>query len=188
MSAPHLRRPDDSEVRRRWDSVGENELRIPPGVAERLVPALNDDLSGLYILFNQLRKHYWTMEGAESGQIKPRLQAAAGRLSELTDELAIRVHALGGVPVNGPMGIRQHAPLRIEAGDAYDVRSALANDLDGYATLAVQFREHVELASDLGDEETVEILRSGLLTIEQDANVIERYLADDSLVTPEAGP
>jgi len=168
-------------MRRQWDTVGENELRIDPDAAAEIIGQLNRELSGLYILFNQLRKHYWTIEGAETGQVVTTLEENADTIADLTDELAIRVHALGGVPVNGPMGVRQHATLRIEAGDIYDLRSSLENDLDAYATLAVQFRESVERAKELGDERTVELLRSGLLELERDAHEIERYLENDSL-------
>ncbi|NHX35782.1 MULTISPECIES: ferritin-like domain-containing protein [Halolamina] len=181
MSAPHLRRPADSELRREWSEVGENELRLDPEAAAVVIEDVNRCLSGLYILFNQLRKHYWTVEGAEFRQVEQRLRDRADRLSDLTDDLAIRVHALGGVPVNGPMGIREHAPMQIEAGDVYGVRDALANDLDGYATLAVVFREAIETALEVGDERTVETLQEGLLAIEQDAHAVERYLGDDSL-------
>ncbi|MFW5939558.1 MAG: ferritin-like domain-containing protein [Halolamina sp.] len=181
MSAPHLRRPADAELRREWGTVGENEIRLDREAAAAVIEDVNQCLSGLYILFNQLRKHYWTIEGAESHQLVARLEDQADRLSELTDELAIRVHALGGVPVNGPMGIREHAPMRIEAGDVYSVRDALANDLDGYATLAVAFREAIETTLAVGDQRTAEALQEGLLTIEQDAHTVERYLGDDSL-------
>ena len=181
MSEPHLRRPPDSELRREWGEVGENEIRLDTAAAERVVDELNRCLSGLYILFNQLRKHYWTLAGAESHQIEQRLEERADRLSDLTDELAVRVHALGGVPVNGPMGIRQHAPMHIEAGDVYGLRDSLRNDLDGYATLAVVFREAIETALAVGDERTAETLHEGLLTVERDAHTIERYLGDDSL-------
>jgi DNA-binding ferritin-like protein len=180
-SDSHLRRPPESAVRRRWDEVEGNQLRIDPEDAAELSELLNRELSGLYILFNQLRKHYWTLEGAETGQVEATLKANADTIADLTDDLAIRVHALGGVPVNGPMGVRQHATLRIEAGDVYDLRSSLDNDLDAYATLAVQFRESVERATELGDQRTVELLRSGLLQLERDAHEIERYLEDDSL-------
>ncbi|WP_435101570.1 DNA starvation/stationary phase protection protein DpsA [Halarchaeum sp. P4] len=182
MSAPHLRNPGEDVRRREWGTVGENDLRIPREAAEGMVEALNDDLSGLYILFNQVRKHYWTLEGREVGPVIEFLKDAADRLAEATDELAIRVHALGGVPVNGPMGIRQHAPLRIEAGDVYSLRDSLSNDLDGYATLAAQMRDHVELAADLGDEATLELVREHLRTVEEDAHAIEKMLADDTLV------
>jgi DNA-binding ferritin-like protein len=181
MSAPHLRSPDVSERRREWGTVGDNEIRLDHESAAAVVDDLNHCLSGLYILFNQLRKHAWTVAGAESHQIEGRLEDNADTLSDLTDELAIRVHALGGVPVNGPKGIRQHAPMRIEAGDVYSLRDALQNDLEGYATLAVGFREAIETARAVGDERTVESLESGLLRIEGDAHTVERYLGDDSL-------
>lgn len=180
-SDSHLRRPPESAIRRRWDEVEGNELRIDPADAAQTIELLNRELSGLYILFNQLRKHYWTLEGAETGQVVGTLEANTDTIADLTDDLAIRVHALGGVPVNGPMGVRQHATLRIEAGDIYDMRSALENDLNAYATLAVQFRESVEQAKELGDQRTVELLRSGLLALERDAHEIERYLEDDTL-------
>ncbi|GAD51599.1 non-specific DNA-binding protein Dps / iron-binding ferritin-like antioxidant protein / ferroxidase [Halarchaeum acidiphilum MH1-52-1] len=185
MSAPHLRNPGEDALRREWDTVGDNELRLDRADAARVVEALNADLSGLYILFNQLRKHYWTMEGAEVRPVIEFLEDAADRLSEATDEIAIRVHALGGVPVNGPMGIRQHAPMRIEGADVYALRPSIRNDLEAYAILVAQMREHVELAQDVGDETTVEILREHLRTIEEDAHDVEKLLADDTLVRAE---
>lgn len=179
---PHLRKPDSAHVRQEWDTITENELRIDQQLAAQLVEALNEELSGLYILFNQIRKHYWTVEGAQFHQIADFLEAAADRLAEMTDDFAIRAHALGGVPVCGPMGIRQHAPIHIESSNVYDVRSSLERDLDGYATLAVQMRDHIELAENMDDEATAELLREHLRTLEEDAHVLERYLADDTLV------
>jgi DNA-binding ferritin-like protein len=181
MSSPHLRPVDSKHVRQAWDTVVENALGLDRPVAERLVDALNDDLSGLYLLFNQVRKHYWLVEGAESGPVEDRLRNAADRLSAVTDDLAIRVHALGGVPVCGPMGMRQHAPMEIEAPHRYDVRSSLERDYEGYVTLCVQFREHVALAARLGDTGTSDLLRGHLLTLERDADTLARYLADDTL-------
>jgi starvation-inducible DNA-binding protein len=181
-STPHLRKPDAKHVRQEWDTVGENDLRIDQQSAERIVEALNAELSGLYILFNQVRKHYWLVEGAESNEVGDFLEDAADRLTEMTDDLAIRVHALGGVPVCGPMGIRQHAPIHIEAPHHYDVRSSLDRDLDGYATLVVQIRDHIELVERLGDKTTGELLRDHLKTLEEDAHTLEKYLDDDTLV------
>lgn len=185
-STPHLRKPADDRVRQEWDEVAENELRIDRQSAEELVEALNSELSGLYILFNQVRKHYWLVEGASSDDLSEFLEGAADRLTDITDDLAIRVHALGGVPVCGPMGIRQHAPIHIEAPHQYDVRSSLDRDLDGYAEIAAQIRDHVELADRLHDPTTGELLREHIKTLEADAHTLERYLADDALVREDA--
>ena len=185
-SAPHVRRPDASHLRQEWDTVGENALRLDRASAERLVAALNSELSGLYILFNQVRKHWWTVEGAEFEQVGDFLGEAADRLTDITDEIAIRVHALGGIPVCGPMGMRQHAPIYIEAAHRYDARSSLGRDLDGYAALVVQAREHIELADSLGDGGTGKLLRRHTKTLEEDANTLARYLADDTSVRRDA--
>jgi len=183
---PHLRKPDAEHVRQAWDTVESNSLRIEREPAERIVEALNAELSGFYILFNQVRKHYWLVEGAESGDLGSFLEDAADRLTEMTDDVAARVHALGGVPVCGPMGMRQHAPIYIEAAHRYDVRSSLDRDLDGYATLAVQLREHIELVDELGDQTTSELLRGHLKTLEADAHRLEQNLDDDTLVRRDA--
>ncbi|MFB6302620.1 MAG: DNA starvation/stationary phase protection protein DpsA [Haloferacaceae archaeon] len=185
-STPHLRKPGPDRLRREWDTVGENDLRLDREVAEEMVSALNDELSGLYVLFNQVRKHRWLVEGAESNDLAGFLEGAADRLSRMTDDFAIRVHALGGVPVCGPMGIRQHAPVYIEAPHHYDVRSSFERDLDGYATLAVNMRDHVELAEQSGDTTTAELLREHLKVLEEDAHALEKFLADDTLVRQDA--
>ncbi len=185
-STPHLRRPDSSHVRQEWDTVVDTGLRLDRDAADRLITALNSEVSGLYILFNQVRKHYWLVEGAESRPIGDFLEDAADRLTEMTDDIAVRITALGGVPACGPMGIRQHAPMDIEDAHRYDIRSSLERDLDGYATLAVQWRDHVELADRLGDTATGELLRRHLKTLEADAHVLERYLADETLVVRDA--
>ncbi|WP_222918605.1 DNA starvation/stationary phase protection protein DpsA [Natrinema sp. SYSU A 869] len=186
MSTPHLRSHDQSHVRQEWDAVADNGLHLEQDVAKELVTALNSEVSGLYILFNQVRKHYWLVEGAELTLISDFLEDAADRLTEMTDDIAIRISALGGVPACGPMGIRQHAPIFIEEAHHYDIRSSLERDLDGYATLAVQWREHIELADQLGDKATSELLRRHLKTLEEDAHVLDRYLADDTLVLRNA--
>lgn len=181
-SIPHLRKPDADSVLQEWDTVGENDLRLSHEAAEDIVAALNDELSGLYILFNQIRKHYWLVEGTESNDVGDFLEDAADRLTEMTDDFAIRVHTLGGVPVCGPMGIRQHAPVYIESPHHYDIRSSLDRDLDGYAALAVQMREHIEIVEQLADETTGMLLREHLKTLEDDAHTLGKYLADDTVV------
>ena len=85
-STPHLRQPDASHVRQEWDTIADNALRLDRDAAEQLVAALNSEVSGLYILFNQVRKHYWIVEGALTGETVFRVQAV---LDSLTDRRAV---------------------------------------------------------------------------------------------------
>ncbi|PSP94539.1 DNA starvation/stationary phase protection protein, partial [Halobacteriales archaeon QS_1_68_44] len=53
-------------VRRQAGSVEESEaLRLDEDKAEQLIDALNTDLAASYVLYHQLKKHHWNVEGAE---------------------------------------------------------------------------------------------------------------------------
>ncbi len=170
-------------VRQEAGTVEENELRLDQGKAEQVVDALNADLTATYVLYHQLKKHHWNVEGAEFRDIHLFLGEAAENAEEAADELAERLQAIGGVPVAGPEAIAETASVESEDEDVYDIRTSLENDLETYGDIIDSLREHVELATDLGDHATAEILRGILVQTEEDAHHIDHYLEDDTLVT-----
>jgi starvation-inducible DNA-binding protein len=180
-----VREPDTGERLQEWGTLEPNELRIPGDVAERLVEALGVDFAGSFNLFYLLRKHYWTVEGAEHEEVGEFLEAAYKRARDINDDLAERIVELGGIPPNTPPTIQARAGVHLEAENLYDVRTSLEGDLDGYAVLVVSLREHIELAEDLGDPDTAERLREHLEVLEDDAQTVEEFLEDDTLVRAE---
>ena len=177
-----IREPDVGERRQEWGTVGDNELRLDRGEAERVIDALSVDHAGSFNLFYLLRKHYWTAEGAEFHGVAEFLEDAYERVRSINDDLAVRIVELGGVPPNTPPTIQDHAEVHLEAEDLYDLRASLEGDLEGYATLVASMREHVGLAEELGDSGTGERLRDHLRDLEEDADEIEQMLEDDTLV------
>ncbi|QPV62970.1 DNA starvation/stationary phase protection protein [Halosimplex litoreum] len=167
-------------------TVEENSLRLERGTAEQIVRALNADLASTYVLYHQLKKHHWNVEGAEFRDLHVFLGEAADRAEEAADETAERLQALGGTPVSNPVTVAETAPVQFEGDDVYDIRTSLEHDLSMYGDIVEDLREHVELATDLGDHATAEILREILVQVEEDAHHVEHYLEDDTLVTPEA--
>jgi len=167
-------------------TVDENSLRLDQGKAEQIVDALNTDLASTYMLYHQLKKHHWNVEGAEFRDLHLFLGDAAMNAEEATDELAERLQALGGTPVSNPVNQAEMATVEFEGDDVYDIRTSLEHDLSMYGDIIESLREHVELATDLGDHATAEILREILVQTEEDAHHVEHYLEADSLVTAEA--
>jgi len=167
-------------------TVEENSLRLEQGKAEQIVDALNADLADTYMLYHQLKKHHWNVEGAEFRDLHLFLGDAAMNAEEATDAIAERLQALGGTPVSNPVNQAETATVEFEGDDVYDIRTSLEHDLSMYGDIIESLREHVELATDLGDHATAEILREILVQTEEDAHHVEHYLEDDSLVTPEA--
>ncbi|MFB6302618.1 MAG: DNA starvation/stationary phase protection protein DpsA [Haloferacaceae archaeon] len=173
-------------LRREAGTVEENELRIDTKKAEQVIEALNTDLAATYVLYHQLRKHHWNVEGAEFEQLHDWFGDAAESAEDNADELAERVQALGGVPISGPSTLEEHAPVEFEGEDVYDVRTSLEHDLEMYGDIIEEVRGHVSMVEDLGDYATGELLRDVLEDIEDDAHEIEHFLEDDTLVLESA--
>ncbi len=173
-------------VLREFGTVEENALRLDKDKSSQIIDALNTDLAATYVLYHQLRKHHWNVSGAEFRDLHLFLGEAAERAEEAADMLAERAQALGGTPVAGMKALEEHAPVEPEGEDIYDIRTSLENDLEMYGDIIESLRDHTELATNLGDHATTEILREILVEVEEDAHHIEHYLEDDTLVTESA--
>ncbi|WP_277552995.1 DNA starvation/stationary phase protection protein DpsA [Halobaculum limi] len=161
---------------------GSEALRMDAEKAEQVVDALNTDLAATYVLYHQLKKHHWNVEGAEFRDLHLFLGEAAEHAEAFADELAERVQALGGVPHASAATLEAGAPVEPEDEDVYDIRTSLENDMEMYGDIIEMLREHVALADNLGDPATGELLRQNIVQVEKDAHHIEHYLEDDTLV------
>ena len=173
-------------VRQPADTIEENSLRLDTDRAEQIVDALNTELANAYVLYHQLKKHHWVVEGAEFLPLHEFTEEAYEHVEEGADVIAERAQALGGVPISGPTALERRATIEFEGQDVYDVRTMFENDLESYGQIIESMRDSIELAENLGDYATSELLREILVTIEDDAHHFEHYLEDDTLVLEEA--
>ncbi len=173
-------------VRREAGTVEESALRVEPDKAEQLVDALNTDLAATYVLYHQVKKHHWNVEGADFLELHEYLGDVAYDLEQTADELAERAQAIGGVPLSGGATFEAHAPITPEGEDVYDIRTSLQNNLEAMGTMIESMRDHIGLANELGDYTTDEILRENLETLEEHTHHFEHYLEDDTLVLESA--
>jgi DNA-binding ferritin-like protein len=173
-------------VRQKAGTVEENPVRLDQDKAEQIIEALNTDLADAYVLFHQLHKHHWNVEGAEHLPIHEFLQEAYEDVEEAADEVAERIQALGGVPHASMPALSEAATVEPEDEDVYDIRTSLDHDLGIYGDIIESYRDHIELAENLGDPATGEMLRRQLVELEEHAHVIDHYLEDDTLVLESA--
>ncbi|WP_247729243.1 DNA starvation/stationary phase protection protein DpsA [Halovivax limisalsi] len=176
----------ETTVRQRAGTVDENALRLDRDKAEQIVDALNSELANSYVLYHQLKKHHWVVEGAEFLPLHEFLEEAYERVEAGADEIAERAQALGGVPVSGPSNLEERATVEFEGEDVYDVRTMFENDLEIYGEIIESMRDRIELAENLGDPATAELLREILVELEEDGHHFEHYLEDDTLVLESA--
>jgi len=169
-------------VRREFGNVEENELRLDKEKSEQVINALNQDLADTYTLYHQVKKHHWNVEGAEFRDLHLFLGEAAENAEEAADGLAERAQALGGTPISSGKAQEEHASVEPEGQDVYDIRTSLESDLEMYGDIIESLRDHIDLAENLGDHATAQILREIIVQTEEDAHHIEHYLEDDTLV------
>ena len=173
-------------VRQQAETVEENALRLEREKAEQVIDALNTELANSYVLYHQLKKHHWVVEGAEFRDLHIFLEEAYEHIEEGADVIAERAQALGGVPVSGMDALSERATVSHEGEDVYDIRTMFENDLEIYGDIIESMRDSIELAHNLGDHATAEILREILVTVEDDAHHFDHYLEDDTLVLERA--
>ncbi|MFC6732553.1 MULTISPECIES: DNA starvation/stationary phase protection protein DpsA [unclassified Haladaptatus] len=173
-------------TRKQAGTVGENPVRLDTDKAEQIVDALNTDLADAYVLYHQLHKHHWNVEGAEHLPIHRFLQEAYEAVEMAADELAERLQAIGGVPHASMKALSEAATVEPEDEDVYDIRTSLTHDLEMYGDIIESYREHIELSEGLGDYATGQILRGHIVELEEHAHVIDHYLEDDTLVLESA--
>jgi len=174
-------------VRQQADTIEESDaLRLEKEKAEQIVDALNTDLANAYVLYHQIHKHHWNVEGAEFRDLHLFLQEAYENLEAGADRIAERAQAIGGVPVAGPANQEERATIEFEGEDVYDIRTSLANDMVAYGEMIEGMRDHIQLAANLGDPTTEHILKEVLTQLEEDAHHVEHYLEDDTLVLESA--
>jgi len=173
-------------VRQEAGSVEGNPVRLDEEKAAQIVDALNTDLADAYVLYHQLHKHHWNVEGAEFRDIHVFLQEAYEAVEAAADEVAERLQAIGGVPHASMTTLAESATVEPEDEDVYDIRTSLANDLEMYGEIIESYRDHIELAQGLGDHATAQMLQDQLVDVEEHAHVIDHYLEDDTLVLESA--
>ena len=177
----------ESDLRQEFGTVEQSPaLRVEKERAEQVVDALNADLAASYVLYHQLKKHHWNVEGAEFLELHRFLEEAYEDVEEHADVIAERAQALGGVPVAGPVNLADHSYVEFEGEDVYDVRTSLRNDMERFGDIVEHFRDHIELSNNLGDYASEEVLRAAISDYEEHAHHLEHYLEDDTLVLDEA--
>lgn len=171
------------KVRQEAETVGANPVRLDEGKAKQIIDALNTDLTDAYVLYHQLHKHHWNVEGAEHLDIHEFLQEAYEDVEHAADDIAERIQALGGVPHASMTALSDAATVESEDENVYDIRTSFENDIEMYGSIIESYREHIELAEDLGDHATGEMLRQQLVDLEEHTHIIDHYLEDDTLVS-----
>lgn len=172
---------EEQTIKQKFGDVEENPIRLSEGYTKQIIEQLNTDLASHFIIFFQLKKHHWLVEGSDWKHIHAALDEYAKSIQGHADELAERVNLLGGIPLSNPSRFVEVSYVEYEGEDKMDLRMMLQNDLEAQQITIEQFRERIQFTKKNNDFGTEDVLKDMIGDHEEIAHEIDHYLKNASL-------
>ncbi len=169
------------EIEQEFDEVESNVLMLEERVTKAIVEALNQDLASLYVLHHQYHKHQWVVEGPQFRELEQLFSMHAEQVELAAVEIGERVNALGGVPAATLRKQIELSYLEEEPDGILGLRDMVERDVEAERTIAIKLRDHIRLATDLGDWGTEDLLKQTLQNTEKRAAFVQKHLERESL-------
>lgn len=151
-------------------------IGIPADKRERLVELLNKRLADSINLKTQAKHAHWNVKGKEFIALHQLFDVIASHCEEQSDLIAERVTALGGVA----KGVAQLV-VRNSGIPDYELDTILGEQHiravgKGIVSYATQLRADIELAEELGDKASADLLTEIVRTADKDLWFLEAHL------------
>lgn len=153
-----------------------NSLGLPYTITKPISDSLNILLASSYVLYHQVKKHAWVVNGPERMAWGTYLIGFSRHLEQIADELAVRVTQLGAYPISSPRKQQEMAIFAVEEEGVFDVKIMLEHDLHACQKVMIHFREIIRQAFEAGDYGTEQLLKNQLQVIEGDVHRLHGLL------------
>ena len=132
-------------------------------VRERSVSNLNQILVDTVMLRDLYKKSHWQLSGATFYQLHLLFDKHYREQAEIVDLVAERVQLLGGVSVAMPGAVAEMTRIPQPPVGREDPSVEITRILEAHGTILTFVREAAEVASEMGDARTEDILVSNIL-------------------------
>ena len=182
----HQHQPHESQQQKQaklaFGQIEPTAIKLEEAKAKQVVGLLCIDLANANVLYHQLKKHHWVVQGPEFYGLHKMFEEQVKALDKQIDEVGERIVVLGGVPVGSPGKIQELAHIQSEPEGIFELRQMLENDLRCYQVCISRLREHCDLCRQCGDYGSAHLLEEALLIEERFCHDLETIMAKDSLV------
>ena len=121
------------------------------------VDALKRLLGETYALYVKTHGYHWNVTGPRFQALHAEFMAQYSELWAALDEIAERISALGKFAPGSSAEMLEHATIKADNG-VPDADAMIANLVRGHEAVARAAREGIEIASQSGDDVTVDLL------------------------------
>lgn len=162
-------------------------VRIPIGLDDNVrlesTQNLNQVLADTIMLRDFYKKCHWQVSGATFYQLHLLFDKHFSEQVELTDEIAERIQALGGVTIAIAHDVAEHTRVERPPIHREEVPDMISRLLSTHELILKEAREYAQAATKAGDDGTNDLLVSDVIrTNEAQAWFISEHLVDLPLV------
>jgi starvation-inducible DNA-binding protein len=133
---------------------------------EKLYKVLNKQVANLSVFFTKLHHYHWYVEGPQFYQLHEKFEALYDEMNELYDEFAERLLMIGGKPLSNMKAYLEATSLK-EASGKEDAMDMVKHILDDIKLIHAELKEVLEIAQDLGDEVTADLVIGTMASFEK---------------------
>jgi len=147
---------------------------------EQLVKVLNARLVDTIDLAMQAKQAHWNVKGPNFIALHELFDEVAARAAEHVDALAERITALGGTALGTSRAVAAGSSLKAYPEGIHAGAEHLAALADACAAAAKACREASEVADDLDDEVTNDLLIGITAALDKDLWLVEAHLQSNN--------
>ena len=149
----------------------------------KLCEKLNQLLADTITIRDLYKKHHWQVTGHTFYQLHLLFDKHAEEQSELVDEIAERIALMGGVSVAMAHDVAELTRIERPPRDREEVPVQISRLLEAHEIIIKQGREIAEMAEDMSDAGTNDLMGSDVLRKNEfQAWFISEHLVDTPLV------
>ena len=132
----------------------------------KVVDILNQQLSDWNLLFVKLHNYHWNVKGSDFFTLHEKFESLYKESTLHIDEIAERILALGAVPAGSFKAYLELSTLE-EATENESPRQMVEQIVMDFKSVVASAKEGIQLAGDVGDETTVDLLTQIHVSLEK---------------------
>jgi starvation-inducible DNA-binding protein len=180
---PHLHQHHAGEELQRFDQLRDLPLGLDAETRRKAIDGLVGIAADTRVIHDLYKKHHWNMRGHTFYQLHLLMDAHAEAQEKLVDLLSERIQTLGGVAPGDPRHVAELTSIERAPDGVESVAAMLTRTLEAHEKILVASRRVAELADEVGDPGTNDLLASEVIPInEQQVWFVAEHLVEVPLI------
>ncbi|SFA71560.1 MULTISPECIES: Dps family protein [unclassified Bacillus (in: firmicutes)] len=142
---------------------------------ERLTSVINKQIANWSVLYMKLHNYHWYVKGGQFFTLHTKFEEFYNEAGLHVDELAERLLSIGGSPVATMKECLELASVK-EAIGSESAEQMVASITADFSTVISELKEGLDIADEVGDETTGDMLLSIYATLEKHVWMLKAFL------------